>query len=93
MLISTGLKKIWTLSHKKKLLLVDRRKREISISHQVDLIGISRSSVYYEPVVDEYDLLLKRLIDKQYTLTPFYGSRRMKVSLRRKEYEVNRKHV
>lgn len=93
MLISTGLKKNLDLSHKEKLLLIDNSNREISISHQAELIGISRSSVYYEPVVDEHDLLLKRLIDEQYTLTPFYGSRRIKVSLRRNGHEINRKHV
>ena len=37
--------------------------------------------------------MLKRLIDEQYTKTPFYGSRRMTESLRRDGYEVNRKHV
>lgn len=91
--ISTGLKKNLGLSHKEKLLLIDKSNSVLSISHQADLLGISRSSVYYGPVVDEYDLLLKRLIDEQYTLTPFFGSRRMKVSLQRKGYEVNRKHV
>jgi len=91
--ISTGLKKNLDLSHKKKLLLIDKLNSELSISHQAELIGISRSSIYYEPVVDEYDLLLKRLIDEQYTLTPFYGSRRMKVILRQNGHEVNRKHV
>jgi len=35
----------WLISHKQKLLLIDRTNREISISHQVDLLGISRSSV------------------------------------------------
>lgn len=93
MLISTGLKKNLDLSHKEKLLLIDNSNREISISHQAELMGISRSSVYYEPVVDEHDLLLKRLIDEQYTLTPFYGSRRIKVSLQRNGHEVNRKHI
>lgn len=93
MLISTGLKKNLALSHKEKLLLIDNLNSELSISHQAELIGISRSSIYYEPVVDEHDLVLKRLIDEQYTLTPFYGSRRMKVILRRNGHEVNRKHV
>jgi putative transposase len=93
MLISTGLKKNLALSHKEKLLLIDNLNSELSISHQAELIGISRSSVYYEPVLDEYDLVLKRLIDEQYTLTPFYGSRRMKVILQRNGHEVNRKHV
>ena len=93
MLISTGLKKNLALRHKDKLLLIDKSNSELSISHQAELLGISRSSIYYEPVVDEYDLLLKHLIDEQYTLTPFFGSRKMKVSLRRKGHEVNRKHV
>ena len=91
--ISTGLKKNLDLSHKEKLLLIDKTNRETSISHQAELIGVSRSSIYYEPVVDEYDLLLKRLIDEQYTLTPFYGSRKITAHLRRSGQEVNRKHV
>lgn len=74
-------------------MLIDIASRKISISHQAELLGISRSSVYYEQVVDEYDLLLKSLIDKQYTLTPFYGSRKMTEQLRRDEHLVNRKHI
>ena len=74
-------------------MLIDIDKGKISISHQAELLGISRSSVYHEPVMDEYDLLLKLRIDKQYTLTPFYGSRKMTGQLRRDEYMVNRKHV
>ena len=34
-----------------------------------------------------------RLIDEQYTRTPFYGSRRMRVYLRALGYAVNRKRV
>lgn len=34
-----------------------------------------------------------RLIDKQYTSSPFYGSRRMTAWLRREGYDVNRKRV
>ena len=91
--ISTGLKKNLDLSHKEKLLLIDKTNSELSISHQAELIGISRSSIYYEPVVDEHDLLLKRLIDEQYTLTPFYGSRKITASLQRNGQDVNRKHI
>lgn len=91
--ISTGLKKNLDLSHKEKLQLIDKTNSETSISHQAELLGISRSSIYYEPMVDEHDLLLKRLIDEQYTQMPFYGSRRITVSLRRNGHEVNRKHV
>jgi len=67
-------------------LLIDIGSREVSINHQAELLGISRASVYYEPVADEYDLLLKCLIDKQCTLTPFYGSRKITEQLRRDEH-------
>jgi putative transposase len=33
------------------------------------------------------------LIDKQYSLTPFYGSRKMTEQLRRDAHMVNRKHI
>jgi putative transposase len=75
------------------LLLIDKTNSNGSISHQAELLGISRSSIYYAPVVDEYDLLLKRLLDEQYTQMPFYGSRRMTALLKRKGHDVNRKHV
>jgi putative transposase len=42
---------------------------------------------------DEYELLLKRLIDEQYTRTPFYGSRRMEAWLRTQDHQVDRKRV
>jgi putative transposase len=61
---------------------------------QCELIGLNRSSLYYKPVEeDDYELLLKRLIDEQYTKTPFYGSRRMEASLRKNEHQVDRKTV
>lgn len=63
--------------------------RARSISRQAALLGISRSSVYYTPVVDEDDLVLRRLIDEQYTQTPFYGSRKMAAHLRRQGAPVN----
>ena len=75
-------------THKEKLLLIDRTKREISISHQAELWEISRSSFSYEPVVDEYNLLLKRLIDAQYMRAPFYGSRKMTEHLKRNSHDM-----
>ena len=43
--------------------------------------------------MDEYNLGLMDLIDRQYLKTPFYGSRRMSAYLRHSGYEVNRKRV
>jgi putative transposase len=61
---------------------------------QCELLGVNRSSLYYEPVGESQEnLLLMRLLDEQYTRTPFYGSRRMTVWLATQGYEVNRKRV
>lgn len=62
---------------KKKMLPIDFEDRKISVSRQAELLGISRSSAYYAPVIDPYDEELTRLIDEQYTEMPFYDSRRM----------------
>ena len=66
----------------------------ISVRRQCELLGVNRSSVYYRPAGDsEESLRLMRLIDEQYTRTPFYGSRRMKIALEEQGYAVNRKRV
>ena len=72
------------------------QEEEIPVLRQCALAGVSRSSVYvggHVEAVDEDDLLLCRLIDEQYTLRPFYGTRRMVVFLRGKGHCVNRKRV
>jgi putative transposase len=67
---------------------------EISVRRQCDLLGVNRSSLYYESKGEsEENLQLMRLIDEQYTRVPFYGSRRMTEWLRTKGFEVNRKRV
>ena len=76
------------LTSKEKKLLIDREHEILSIGRQAELLDISRSSIYYVPVVDEYDCYLMRLIDEQYTKTPFYGSRRMTAILRREGHEI-----
>ena len=74
--------------------MIDRGQPELSVVRQCELLDISRSSVYYSPVqLDEYELELMRLIDKQYLLTPFYGSRKMAAWLRGQGHHVNRKRV
>lgn len=65
-----------------------------SLRQQCRLLGINRSSLYYEPVeVDADTLTLMNLIDEQYTKTPFYGSRKILCYLRETGYWVNRKRV
>jgi putative transposase len=55
---------------------------------------LSRAAWYYEPEPESAEnLRLMRLLDEQYTRTPFYGSRRMTVYLRDQGWDVNRKRV
>ena len=74
--------------------IIDRGHSELSVVRQCELLDISRSSVYYNPVeASEYELGLMELIDRQYLQTPFYGSRKMTACLRRQGHQVNRKRV
>lgn len=57
-------------------------------------MGLSRAGYSYQPVPESpQNLLLMRLIDQQYTKTPFFGSRRMTWQLNQWGYAVNRKRV
>ena len=61
---------------------------------QCELLGLPRSTLYYEPRPESTEnLKLMRLIDEQFLQTPFYGSRRMTVALQRQRHVVNRKRV
>lgn len=66
----------------------------IPISRQCELVGLARSSYYYDSQRDDsYNLWLMNLIDEQFTRTPFYGVERMTAWLRRQGEEVNHKRV
>ncbi len=61
---------------------------------QCQLLGINRSTIYYAPRAEsDEDVELMRLLDAQYTETPFYGYRRMTVYLQNLGYQVNHKRV
>lgn len=67
---------------------------QLSIRRQCELLGLGRATWYYQPTEASTETLeLMRQIDRQYTRTPFYGSRRMTVSLNGAGYAVNRKRV
>lgn len=51
---------------------------EVSVRRQCELLGLNRSSWYYEPKGESAEnLALMRKIDEQYLKTPCYGSRKM----------------
>ncbi len=67
---------------------------EISLGRQCELLGLARSSLYYqERGESERNLKLLRLLDEQYTRTPFYGVPRMTAWLGTQGESVNEKRV
>jgi putative transposase len=66
----------------------------LSISRQCMLLGIARSSFYYQPQPSssaELDLLNR--LDRIFTEHPVYGSRRLQVALLREGISVGRRRV
>ena len=87
-------KKNQTNTVEQKRLLIEPQHPHLSITRQCELLGLARSSYYYEPAPEsEEDLLLMRLLDEQYTRTPFYGKRKMVQFLHDEGYAVDRKRV
>jgi putative transposase len=77
-----------------KRALIEPEHPDLSVARQCELVGLARSSYYYQPVPEsEENLLLMRLLDEQYTRTPFYGIQKMTAWLRTQGYEVNHKRV
>lgn len=66
----------------------------LSLTAQAALAGISRASLYYEPVPPTpEEIAIKHLIDEWYTEMPFLGSRKFTEMLRKRGYVINRKRV
>ena len=70
------------------------KEEKLSVRRQCKLLSLHRSTAYYElkPPLEE-DLALMRLLDEEYLLHPWKGSRLMREWLRDKGHEVNRKRV
>ncbi len=82
------------MSYKERKSLIELDNRGISKSRQCQLLGISRSSLYYESKgISKRDLSLMRAIDEQYLKTPYYGRRRMRQALKRRGFQVSEKKV
>jgi putative transposase len=82
------------MSRAEKRTKISAKHPNLSVSRQCDLLGLCRSSFYYQSANDNTsDLELMGLIDRQFLETPYYGSRRMTAILRRAGHVVNRKRV
>ena len=67
---------------------------ELPISRQAELMGLSRSNVYYLPrPVSAIDLAVMRRIDELHLNHPFAGARMLRDMLDLQGIEVGRRHV
>lgn len=67
---------------------------ELPISTQAYLLGVSRSSVYYQPTPpNPEDYLIMNKIDEVYTEMPYYGVRKMTQELKSFGHTINHKRV
>jgi putative transposase len=74
--------------------MIDLGPRPLSIRRQCEVLGLHRSTFYSTPATaSAFNLRLMRLIDEQYTKTPFYGWPRMTAYLRRLGLPVNHQRV
>ena len=70
------------------------RDHDLPLSKQADVLNISRSSLYYEPVaVTAADLALMRRMDELHLEYPFAGSRMLRDLLAADGSKVGRRHV
>ena len=91
---SIGSKKNLPFSVRVRRELVEPENDRISVLRQCQLLGLNRTGLYYRAGTESAeDGELMRLIDEQYTITPFYGYRRMTVYLQNLGLAVNHKRV
>ena len=82
------------MSRAERRALVEREAPALPVSRQCRLLSVSRASVYRRPAaVSEEDCTIMALIDRQYLVRPYYGSRRMAAWLATQGHLVNRKRV
>lgn len=74
--------------------MITEEDEDYSVRQQCLILGLSRSSWYYEPVpVSERDQTLMNLLDEQYMKTPFYGVRNMTLAMQEQGIAVGKDHV
>ena len=72
------------MSHAQRCDMIQPDEPKLSLVRQCELVGVSRSSFYFQPKGENsLNLKLMRMIDEQFLATPFYGSRQMVRWLRR----------
>ena len=75
--------------------MIDKESESLSVRSQCELLELNRSTLYYKAVGPSAETLeLMEIIDKIFTKHPYFGSRRVRVLLRREHgKQVTRKRV
>ncbi len=74
--------------------MIERDSKELSLSTQCELLGLNRTGLYYVPAgPSPKEIEIKHRIDEIYTAHPYYGSRRIKVTLCNEGYKISRPTV
>jgi len=58
--------------------LINKENKHISLTRQADLLDISKSSIYYNPIVNEETVKIMNAIDEIYTELPYFGHRKIR---------------
>jgi putative transposase len=83
-----------TLSRDERYQLIDHKHGELPLSTQAELLNLNRTGLYYIPVgPSAEEIATKHRIDEIYTAHPYYGSRRIAVTLRNEGYLISRPTV
>ena len=82
------------MSPAEKKASIDPANDNVSIRTQCQLIGLSRSSVYYQPrPIRPKQLVLMKRVDELFTLYPIYGTRQLQFALRAEGWKVSRRRI
>ena len=74
-------------------MLLEKNHPDLSIVRQTELLGIARSTAYYCQIIDPEDDQLMKKIDTIYTTWPYFGSRRIRIILRRRGDDIGRERI
>jgi putative transposase len=73
------------------LLRVQKDSKELPLSKVAELLGVNRTSVYYESKgPSTIEIAIKHLIDEMHTENPTWGSRQLSMQLKKRHFSIGR---